>query len=399
MKHLARRLLGLAQIPFWLLLALVPKDRTRWVFGAWNGQRFADNARHVFEEVRQNHPDIRPVWIVKNKALLQQMRANGLPVAYAHSPRGIWTQVRAAVAVFSHSVEWDLVATCIAGRCRRIQGWHGIPIKKIGYLDEKGVSRRRAATITSLYPHRTDRCDLIFAAGEYDQAVFRDAFNVRPENVVQTGYPRNDTLFRLSSEPPRAPVHFVYLPTLRGGAGHVFDLFERSGLDLNAFDSVLGTAGLRLSIKLHPAQALRLQDKTRLDGCANIELLPAARDLNAVLPEVDALITDVSSVYFDFLFLDRPIILAQLDMAAFERETRSLLTPLQDFDLGHNAESWAGVLARMQALNTAGPFVPDEAYRRTKARFFTTVDDRSAARAVAEIRRRLTPADRRAEPT
>lgn len=397
MKKFARRLLGLAQIPLWFLLALVPKDRARWVFGAWNGRRYTDNARYVFEEVRQNHPEIRPVWIAKNKALLQEMRAKGLPVAYAYSPRGLWAQVRASVAVFSHSVEWDLVTTCIAGRCLRIQGWHGIPIKKIGYLDEKGVSRRRAATITRLYPHRTDRCDLIFAAGDYDQAVFREAFNVSPDNVVQTGYPRNDTLFRLFRAQPHAPKHFIYLPTLRGGAGQVFDLFARSGIDLKSFDTSLGAAGLQLSIKLHPAQAMDPQDKSALDGCTNIALLPAAYDLNAVLPEVDALITDVSSVYFDFLYLDRPIILAQLDMATFERETRSLLTPLQDFDLGHSAASWEGVLARMQALNAAGPFVPDETYRRTKARFFTTVDDTSAARAVAEIRRRQSAAQHRAE--
>lgn len=392
MKHLSRRLLGLAQIPLWILLALVPKDRARWVFGAWNGRRYADNARYIFEEVCQNHPDIRPVWIAKNKALLQEMRAKGLPVAYAYSPRGLWAQVRASAAVFSHSVEWDLVTTCIAGRCLRIQGWHGIPIKKIGYLDEKGVSRRRAASITRLYPHRTDRCDLILAAGDYDQAVFREAFNVSPDDVVQTGYPRNDTLFQLFRGQPDAPKHFIYLPTLRGGAGQVFDLFARSGIDLKAFDTSLGAAGLQLLIKLHPAQELGAHDKSALDGCTNIELLPAAYDLNAVLPEVDALITDVSSVYFDFLYLDRPIILAQFEIAAFERETRSLLTPLQDFDLGHSAGSWEGILARMQALNAAGPFVPDETYRRTKERFFTTVDDHSAARAVAEIRRRQSAA-------
>ena len=397
MKKFARRLLGLTQIPLWLLLALVPKDQARWVFGAWNGQRYGDNARSVFEEVRQNHTDIRPVWIVKNKALMQEMRANGLPVAYAYSPRGIWAQVRASVAVISHSVEWDLVATCIARRCLRVQGWHGIPIKKIGYLDEKGVSHRRAATITRLYPHRTDRCDLILAAGDYDQAVFRAAFNVRLDDVVQTGYPRNDRLLRWSRAHQYTPQHFIYLPTLRGGAGQVFDLFERSGVDLKALDTALGAAGLQLTIKLHPAQAMHPQDKSALDGCTNIELLPADYDLNVVLPEVDALITDVSSVYFDFLFLDRPIILAQFDMAAFERETRSLLTPLKDFDLGHSAGSWEGVLDRMQALNAAGPFVPDESYRRTKARFFTTIDDQSAARTVAEIRRRQSAAQHRAE--
>lgn len=397
MKNFARRLLGLTQIPLWLLLALVPKDRARWVFGAWNGQRYGDNARYVFEEVRQNHPDIRPVWIVKNKALMREMRANGLPVAYAYGPRGIWVQVRASVAVISHSVEWDLVATCIARRCLRVQSWHGIPIKKIGYLDEKGVSRRRAATITRFYPHRTDRCDLIFAAGDYDQSVFREAFNIRPDEVVQTGYPRNDRLLRLSRAHRHAPRHFIYLPTLRGRAGQVFDLFGRSGIDLTALDTALGAAGLQFTIKLHPAQALHPKDKFALDSCTNIELLPAAYDLDVVLPEVDALITDVSSVYFDFLFLDRPIILAQLDMAAFERETRSLLTPSTDFDLGHRAGSWEGVLDRMQALNAAGPFVPDEYYRRSKARFFTTVDDQSAARAVAEIRRRQSDAQHRAE--
>lgn len=391
MSHLTRRLLGVVQIPLWLILQWVPKERACWVFGAWNGQRYSDNARYIFEEVLRSYPEIHPVWIVKNKVLLAELRSLGLPVEYAYSLQGLWAQVRASVAVFSHSVEWDLVATCIAGRCLRIQGWHGIPIKRIGYLDEKGVSRNRAALISLLFPHRTDRCDLMLAAGSYDQEVFRKAFNVAADDVVITGYPRNDALSLAASRPRAAPQVFIYLPTLRGAAGQDFDLFARTGLDLHAFDAELGLSGLSLYIKLHPAQRVRDDDVVALAACKNIHLLAASFDINARLSDFDALITDVSSVYFDFLFLGRPIILALLNMAMFSQETRNLLAPVDDFDLGFSADSWKGLLEQMKRLHAAGPFEPNELYCIAKERFFSIADDGAAQRAVAEIRRRLEP--------
>jgi CDP-glycerol glycerophosphotransferase len=387
MKTLFRRVLGILQIPLWGLLLIIPRKNNLWVFGAWNGQKFSDNPKYIFLEVVAKHPDVTAIWIVKSKALLKQLHDANLPAAYAYSLFGLWHQIRAGCVVFSHSVEWDLVSFCIAPRTTRVQAWHGLPIKRIGYMNEKGVSRERANLISRLYPHRTDRCDFIPAAGAYDKEIFQQSFNVAPEDVVQSGYPKFDPLWSARWATPQQK-QFIYMPTLRGTAGTEFDVFAESGLDFKALNKKLGECRYKLFIKLHPVQVWREQDIQDCHECEHITMLTATYDVYANFDRFSAVITDVSSVFFDFLFLGKPIILGLFDMQGFIENTRSLSLDISEIDVGYTAKNWAEVLDHMKAISDQSPFKPNKSYEMVQAKFLTHFDSKSSARAVQEISQR-----------
>ena len=46
---------------------LVPKKKKLWVFGAWNGKKYGDNSKYLFEYINLNGTEIRPIWLTQNK--------------------------------------------------------------------------------------------------------------------------------------------------------------------------------------------------------------------------------------------------------------------------------------------------------------------------------------------
>ena len=50
---------------------IIPIDKNLWVFGAWFGEKYADNSKYLFEYVNENHTEIRAVWLTQNHATLK----------------------------------------------------------------------------------------------------------------------------------------------------------------------------------------------------------------------------------------------------------------------------------------------------------------------------------------
>lgn len=367
--------------------SLCPRDSALWVFGAWNGKNFLDNPKYVFLYTLHNVPDVRVVWITRCRELAQDLRERGFPAEYAGSLNGIWAQLRAGVVVFSHSVEWDLWAPLISRRVLRIQTWHGIPIKHIGYDNKNGTSARRAKLISYIYPYRDDRLDLVTSAGPADQSCYRTAFNVKPDAVAITGYPRNDVMFqstRGGSGRTCSTKKAIYMPTLRGAAGSEFLLFETTCFDFNVIDNDCKKLGLHLWIKLHPVQKFREQDLIALGKCEYLHALTEGGDIYESIGEYDILITDFSGIYFDFLISGRPTILAPLDMAEYIAKDRSLYYEYKDLCYEDPCMSWKQVLQRLNTLCAHRTETP-KGYRCLQGRFHKYLDSHSAQRVALMI--------------
>ena len=82
---------------------LFPRSKKIYVFGAWLGQKFADNPKYLFLEA-QDHPDIRPVWITKDSEVCRQVRSMGYEAYEYRSFKGIWIQLRAKYAVVCNGI-------------------------------------------------------------------------------------------------------------------------------------------------------------------------------------------------------------------------------------------------------------------------------------------------------
>ena len=179
--------------------------------------------------------------------------------------------------------------------------WHGTPLKRIGNL-EQGCEQIDYHFFTK-----------VVASSPMYQPIMADIFGCEEEDVDVLGNPRNDEMFKknniLDTAIKRGSSRLVvWLPTYREYKNDMFvPLLNDSDLDeLNGF---LKLKNWRMIIKLHPLQEATLRDMkySHIDIYNEKQLVENDMSVYTILRNADALLTDYSSVMFDYLMLDRPI--------------------------------------------------------------------------------------------
>lgn len=383
-----RQLRRLTLNPIFLFACLVKKDKDLWVFSSWNGKKYLDNPKYVYKYILENHPEMKPVWITKDKELYKELVRQQLPVEYAYSPRGLWRQLRASAAIYTHSVAWDFVPTVIGYTTKRVQTWHGVPIKKIGHDDKKaGNTRFREKIYAALIPYLSQRCDLVIACSKEDQEKYRSAFSVRPERVIITGYPRNDALLRsANSAGDDVQRRVVYMPTFRGGVNTEFTLLQDLSFDFKKFNQQLKEIKTELYIKLHPVQHFSAVDLAEIERASNIFSIGNDGDIYENIGGFGILITDYSGIYFDYLITNRPIIMAPFDLDSYIRNDRDLYYPYDDICPDAPCNNWNKVMGKITQYVCCDE-KQGQRYADLIARFHKYSDDMSSRRVFDAIRR------------
>lgn len=191
--------------------------------------------------------------------------------------------------------------------------WHGMPLKNIGYLDnemEKNIPRFTYTIATS----------------KEFQEVISKVFGVNKSKVLVTGLPRNDEinkfkniLTKLKIDGEKYNKKILWMPTFRktvmGGIrndGKHKDgkLPLLSNKEIKEFNKYLNDNNDLLVIKLHPMDSLKKKDFSKLSNIkivTNGDFNNIGEQLYSLFQEFDAFITDYSSVYFDFMLLNKPI--------------------------------------------------------------------------------------------
>lgn len=393
--------------------ALLPRREDVWIFGAAGGDQFVGNPKYQFLHVAAEHDDaIRPVWITANDDVLDGLRAAGFEVHRADSWRGRYLTLRAGYVFTSHGV--GDVAKWFTRGADVVQLWHGVALKRIGYDVEREWSLA-GRVLFSLFASNWDR---LVVTSQTQAEIFAGAYPLDRDDIEVTGYPRNDALVRTfpgedavetvppvaeRPTPPAEPPHqdggtakrdgredgpvtdgpvLAYVPTWRRGFGdqqHGRPISE-SDLDLGELDSLLGRHDAHLLVKLHP----RDEGELDLSPRDNVSSLSAEADLYLTLRGVDVLITDYSSVYFDFLHLDRPIVFFPYDLDQYAQRP-GFYFDYEDVTPGPVATSGDELLAALDAV-LAGDDGYASTRHRVRDRFFETVDGRAAERVYACIR-------------
>jgi CDP-glycerol glycerophosphotransferase (TagB/SpsB family) len=313
-----------------LATCLVPKNTNLWLFGAWFGERYADNSKYLFEYVNRDHPDVRAVWLTKDAATRDLVSRHGYEAHLIGSLQGLFLRALSGVWIVTttHMVDLNTYYTWPFGRVMIVQLWHGTPLKKIGYDLEKNRMHPAAALPRfQVLPFnaQTGKTDLYIAASEEVRTKIATAFKVARDQVRVTGYPRTDAFFKADGH--EAPVmdallslkndHLlgIYLPTHRlEGRESLVSLMS----GLSAINAALAELRVVLLVKPHFHHTA---DEGMLGfNLTNVRFI-TDEDINQdpypVLPDTDFLITDYSSVYFDYLLLDRPVIFAPLDVERY----------------------------------------------------------------------------------
>ncbi len=387
--------------PFYIFGLLIPRSKDIWVFGAWFGNRYADSPRYVFEFVTEQLPGIRAVWLSRNKKLIRSLRAAGRPAYGINSLMGFWHCARAG-AVFVNTGYADVNRYALKGAVR-IQFWHGIPLKKIHYDDEKNLFVTSSPVLKilqqlslRLFPFLKEEWDLIISTSPAMTGRLLTAFHTTREKISETGSPRTDVILKptytreqVLQGVTEGKKIILYAPTHRNlGSGRV-DLF--SGFPHSAAAEVLQKTDAVFLIKMHYYH----EENHSLPGviqsaAGRVQLLTSdsALDINLILPFVDILITDYSSVYFDFLVLNRPIIFAPFDLKQYLKDDRELYEAYESATPGPKCADWESVFRVIEEY-AKGEDLFERERRLARERWYSHLDTDACKRVVGRTQKLL----------
>lgn len=324
---------GLLFLPFWYMQYFIRRERNRWIFGAWDGMRYSDNSRAVFEYVVANLQEIKAVWITKSEKVYQDLTARRLPVAMVSSAEGRKVMLKASLFFVTKGI-CDGDARFMNG-IRIVNLWHGMPLKMIGN-DAMSFIRKNTFWKKIKTEIRKVVAPYQFLEGEtlssssFFTPFLQSAFQLPASRVWEIGLPRNDHFFKDCTEPLIErldrqfghPIKLLYMPTHRdmvSRQGRAFNPFEEAGFDQEIFDRVLERRNMVLLYKGHFFDS---RSKGIQDGRIITITDDDYDDMYTFIKDVDILLTDYSSIYFDFLLLRKPIILFPFDRQEYCTRSR-----------------------------------------------------------------------------
>lgn len=335
------------------LSCLVPRSRKIYVFGAWLGEKFADNPKYLFLEA-QRDPDIRPVWITKDPEVCRQLRAMGYE-AYLHaSLKGIWIQLRAKYAVVCNGIS-DVNHTFL-GRAVFLNLWHGVPLKKVGYDDDKVKNwDSRGQKIRRMIQQIPLGREYVVATSENYAPIYESAFRRPADHVLVMGQPRNDIFFdqegRFHAQhklrhAARGKKIILYAPTHRKEGQIPFPLEEN--FDFQRLNQWCREHQAVFVIKRH---FYHREDPVDFSGFSNIaDITEKSMDIQEILMDTDLLVTDYSSTYIDYLLLDRPMVFYDFDYQDYLKTDREMYYNYEDVTPGYKAETFDRLLEEMDMI-------------------------------------------------
>ncbi|MCD7444307.1 CDP-glycerol glycerophosphotransferase family protein [Streptomyces lincolnensis] len=293
-----------------------PLDPNLAVYCAYWGRGYACNPAAIHAKARELAPHIRSVFLV------EPGQAHAVPegVEYAViGSRRSWEVLARATYLINN-------ANFAEGVVKRrgsvhLQTQHGTPLKKMG-VDQSTYPVVAAATGSfAKLLGRVDRWDYNLSSNRHSTEMWERAFPGSYEQV-EYGYPRNDVFCTATAEDvarvrrelgvPEGSTAVLYAPTHRDH--HTG--FE-TALDLEAFCEEAGEDVVVL------LRAHYFYDRGLSRATGRIIDVTAHRSSEDVCLAADALITDYSSIMFDYANLDRPIVVYADDWEVY-RETRGV---------------------------------------------------------------------------
>lgn len=340
LKKLATELL---LAPVYFISFFFKRRRNVWVFGEWHGKRHSDNAKYFYEHVRDECGEVTAIWITKNKELLNKLPQEGVSAFHAFSLKGIYYCSIAKLAFVTHGA--DDINQYVIGSAILVNLTHGTPLKRIGkdaLYDRLGALTYIFDVFLSRFLAAKKSSDYVITASEISKERFSTALNVK-RNIVALGYPRwkpilsgfsyNDILKYKDA----FDCVLLYAPTLRKNNHATIEPFDYGGID--CFISYIENKNILLLVRPHPSMSF----SEKIFNTSNNVMLAGSdvfEDVNKILPSIDGLITDYSSVMYDFAILHRPIYLLAPDAEEYICKDVGIYGDYYSDALGPVLNSW-----------------------------------------------------------
>ncbi len=324
--------------------SLIPKSSKKILF--ISRPDFSDNTLHLFRYMRDEIGVKQQLyWLIYDKKIFMLLRHKGYKnIYYLKSIQGIWCYFRCKIIISSSSSLWQIKSPFQ----KQYDLWHGIPLKNILCMGEKNKKPiRQASTINRR-----------FATSSLSKALLSASFDFNALKIDITGQPRTDALYSNSYnlkklfDTSRYNKIVIYMPTYRVGYKSFKDgkkidkksknIFRFEEYEHSRFLSFLEKNSILFILKLHPFEEKIFHNVNfgqNIVLLTNEMLVDADMSLYDLLNGIDILITDYSSVYFDFLLSDRRIIFVPSDLEQYKKNRGFEIEPYEFWTPGEKVFS------------------------------------------------------------
>lgn len=285
------------------------------------------------------------------------------PWPSSHLPLATWREIGAAKFILTTHQPFKIHAKQV-----NIQFWHGIPLKRMGIM-ANNTKRKTDMRNAKLWQQNAD---VVCSSSDLYETLMSACCAIETTKYQKVGFPRLDALkhpalskaqlltalFKVQDEQAQIA---IYMPTFRYEmedeqimaqikAGNFFALPD---FDAESLNEALKAKHQYLIVKLHPYEMQLLGTQTshysNIAYLNNDYLFAHDYDLYELLGNTDMLITDYSSIYFDYLTLDKPIIFVTNYLKQYEQKRGLLLGPYEEVVPGICVKTQVELLAGLSA--------------------------------------------------
>lgn len=315
MKHLIGKLVKVAIVftRFYVYLFYCTLRRVNhsqvWLISE-RGTDARDNSLHLFEYIRKNHPNVDIKYVISSSSAdYQKVKQLGDVIEYG-SPEHYIYLISAGVLISTHIMGYSPDMSLFW----RLDKYNLLRLRGKRVFLQHGITKDYIPMMTA----GVAKLDLFIcgARPEYEYVVKEYGF--APGVVKYTGFPRFDNLVSIKNR------QILLMPTFRKWLNYVenfkeTEYYERYNNILNSekLNNLLEEYNYKLVFYPHFEIQKRLKD-FHIRNNKNIIIADLKNyDVQALLSSSDLLITDYSSVFFDFGYMRKPIVYYQFDISRY----------------------------------------------------------------------------------
>lgn len=340
-------------LPYAFASIFCKRDKKLIVFCAMHCDTFSSNSKHLFLYFLKNEPEYKAYFVINDEKKREALIAQ-------YGDHFIDTRTKEGKQIAIHAATWvvswlDLPLGGLFLRFRRyvIHLGHGILLKGLGFTEKDG---RFIKKLYYFLNRSNITCSL--ATSEFMSHLVAKSMGTSVRRTVICGQPYTDALFSQPKELSiidKSQFNVLYAPTWRQHSE--VKLFPFADFDKNQLEEFLTKNNIHIFVRFHPAYEESIPEN--ILTIKNVSLF-SAREYTEVMDYIncfDSLITDYSSIYLDYMPLERPIIFLPYDLAEEEKTAGFVMDYMENTPGPKPSSQKEFFEALLQAKNSPDNFI------------------------------------------
>lgn len=304
------------------------------MFESFLGKQYSCNPRAIYEYLKKHDPQYKLYWSVDPR-FSKTFEDMGLPYINRFSIKWLFFMARARYWVTNSRMPLWIPK---AKHTIYLQTWHGTPLKKLANdMEEVYVAQKTTEEYKKEFFNESRNWDYLVSPNRYSTEIFRRAFLFEKE-IIESGYPRNDILHseNITAKLPEIKQKLgitldkkviLYAPTWRDNQYNNEGKYQfELKLDLSKLKESLGHDYI-IILRMHYLVSQHFQLGAYEGFVYDFSM---HEDISELYLISDLLITDYSSVFFDYANLKRPIFFYVYDIESYRDELRGFYFNLEE---------------------------------------------------------------------